>query len=248
MKKLLAGNWKMNCSLDEAKLLIADVINGVYQNQGVQERCEVVIFPPAIYLPTVRHALGNHTLISFGAQDCSGHENGAYTGEISAAMLKDSSCSHIIVGHSERRRHHAESNADVKSKAAQVHKNGMIAIICVGETQAERDEGRAEEVVMTQLESCLPMGAHAMNTVVAYEPIWAIGTGNTASDNDIKFMHSFIRGCLEEKLADGANMRILYGGSVNAENGPGILNIANVDGVLVGGASLKAESFLAIAG
>lgn len=248
MKKLLAGNWKMNCSLEEAKLLIADVINGVYQNQAVQEKCDIVIFPPAIYLPTVRHALGNHTLISFGAQDCSAYENGAYTGDISATMLKDSSCSHIIVGHSERRKYHFETSADVKAKASLVHKSGMVAIICVGETGAERDEGRAEEVVMTQLEESLPASAHARNTVIAYEPIWAIGTGNTASDNDIKFMHSFIRGCLEEKLADGANMRILYGGSVNAENGPEILNTPNVDGVLVGGASLKAESFLAIAG
>lgn len=238
----------MNCSLEEAKLLIADVINGVYQNQGLQSDNEFVIFPPFIYLPTVRHALGNHTFISFGAQDCSCFERGAYTGDISAPMLRDSACSYVIVGHSERRKNHGETNADVKAKAEQVQKSGMTAIICIGETQEQRDEGLAEEVVQTQLFESLPPGSHARNTVIAYEPVWAIGTGKTASDNDILFMHSFIRGCLEEKLADAGNMRILYGGSVNPENGPGILKIANVDGVLVGGASLKATDFLAVAG
>lgn len=248
MKKLIAGNWKMNCSLEEAKLLIADVINGVYQNQGLQGENEFVIFPPFIYLPTVRHALGNHTFISFGAQDCSAYENGAYTGDISAGMLRDSACTYIIVGHSERRKYHCETNADVKAKAGQVVKNGMTAIVCIGETQEERDEGRAEEVVQKQLLESLPAGGHARNTVIAYEPVWAIGTGKTASESDILLMHSFIRGVLEEKLADGANMRILYGGSVNPQNGPGILKTPNVDGVLVGGASLKAADFLAIAG
>jgi triosephosphate isomerase len=248
MKKLIAGNWKMNCSLEEAKLLIADVINGVYQNEAVQDNNEFVIFPPFIYLPTVRHALGNHTFISFGAQDCSGHENGAYTGDISAAMLKDSACTYVITGHSERRKHHGETNADVKAKAGQGIKSGLNVIVCVGETQEERDAGRAEEVVQKQLLESLPAGAHARNTVIAYEPVWAIGTGNTASSNDILFMHSFIRAALEEKLADAANMRILYGGSVTPENGPGILKTPNVDGVLVGGASLKASDFLAIAG
>lgn len=238
----------MNCSLEEAKLLIADVINGVYQNQGLQSENEFVLFPPAIYLSTVRHALGNHTFISFGAQDCSGFESGPYTGDISAPMLKDSACNYVIVGHSERRKNHGETNADVKAKAKQVQKSGMTAVICIGETQEQRDEGLAEETVMNQLFESLPPGSHAGNTVIAYEPIWAIGTGKTASDNDILFMHSFIRGCLEEKLADAGNMRILYGGSVNPKNGPNILKIANVDGVLVGGASLKATDFLAVAG
>ncbi|MCD8497314.1 MAG: triose-phosphate isomerase [Alphaproteobacteria bacterium] len=248
MKKLIAGNWKMNCSLEEAKLLIADVINGVYQNQALQGDNEFVIFPPFIYLPTVRHALGNHTFISFGAQDCSPHDKGAYTGDISASMLKDSACTYAIAGHSERRKYHCESNADIKAKAEQVIKNGMTAIVCIGETQEERDGGRAEEVVQKQLFESLPAGAHARNTVIAYEPVWAIGTGKTASETDILMMHSFIREALEEKLADAENMRILYGGSVNPENGPGILKTPNVDGVLVGGASLKAQDFLAIAG
>ncbi|MCD8562608.1 MAG: triose-phosphate isomerase [Alphaproteobacteria bacterium] len=238
----------MNCSLEEAKLLIADVINGVYQNQGLQSDNEFVIFPPFIYLPTVRHALGNHTFISFGAQDCAPYDSGAYTGDISAGMLKDSACTYVIAGHSERRKYHGETNEIVNAKAAQIIKNGMSAIICVGETQGERDAGRAEEVVQKQIAESLPAGAHARNTVIAYEPVWAIGTGNTASESDVLFMHSFIRGILEEKLADAENMRILYGGSVNPQNGPGLLKIPNVDGVLVGGASLKASDFLAIAG
>lgn len=246
MKKLIAGNWKMNCSLEEAKVLIADVINGIYKEPELQEFCDFVVLPSYIYLPTVRHALANHSFLEFGAQDCSMQDNGAHTGDISAAMLKDSACRYVIAGHSERRQNHGESNDVVKAKAAQIHKNGMTAIVCVGETLEEREAGNEQAVVERQISESLPSSANARNTVIAYEPVWAIGTGKVAKPGDVRVMHSFIRALVEEKLADGENLRILYGGSVKPENAAEILKISDVNGALVGGASLKAEEFLAI--
>ena len=247
MKKLIAGNWKMNCSLDDAKGLIADVINGLYQQNNLYRDCEFLVCPPYIYLPTIRHASLNHGLITFGAQDCSEHDNGAYTGDISAAMLKESACSYVICGHSERRENHKENDTIVKAKAEKIVQNGMSAIICVGESETQREFGQAVETVLKQVNACLPEGATAENVVVAYEPVWAIGTGNTPSLDDILEMHLAIREKLKEKLADGANIRILYGGSVNPENAGDILNLDHVNGALIGGASLKAQSFLGIA-
>lgn len=247
MKKLIAGNWKMNCSLEDAKGLIADILNGIYQNQHLREHCEFLVCPSYIYLPTIRHAALNHGLLSIGAQDCSVEDNGAFTGDISALMLKESECQYVICGHSERREHHKETDEIVKSKAAKIINNKMTAIICVGESETQRDFGQAVQTVLMQVEQCLPDGATADNIVIAYEPIWAIGTGKTAEDSDIAEMHNAIREKLKEKLADGANIRILYGGSVKPENAGNILNIENVNGALIGGASLKAESFLGIA-
>lgn len=247
MKKLIAGNWKMNCSLDDAKGLIADIINGIHQHDYLRERCEFLVCPPFIYLPTIRHAALNHGLLSFGAQDCSAEDNGAYTGDISAFMLRGSECQYVICGHSERRDYHKETDLRVKEKAQKIIDNDMTAIICVGESETQREFGQALQTVLAQVEKCLPDGATAKNTVIAYEPVWAIGTGKTASNEDIAEMHNAIREKLKEKLAEGANIRILYGGSVKPENAGDILNIQNVDGALIGGASLQAESFLGIA-
>lgn len=247
MKKLIAGNWKMNCSLDDAKGLIADIINGIHMNPRLSENCDFLIFPPYIYLSTVRHASLNHGLMSFGAQNCSKQDNGAFTGDISATMLKESGCTHVICGHSERREHHKENDALIKAKAAKIIENGMCAIICVGESETQREYEQHIETVLKQVENCIPASATADNIVIAYEPVWAIGTGKVASLNDITEMHGAIRNKLKEMLADGANIRILYGGSVKPENAGDIFNLNHVNGALIGGASLKADSFLGIA-
>lgn len=247
MKKLIAGNWKMNCSLEDAKILIADTINAIHINEKLLDTCEFLVCPSFIYMPTIRHAVLNHGVLSFGAQDCSDQDNGAFTGDISAEMLKESGCQYVIVGHSERRQFHQEDNALIKAKASKVLKNDMCAIICVGETEAQRESGKALDVVLSQLEACLPDAVNGQNVVIAYEPVWAIGTGKVATSADIAEVHTAIREKLKEKLADGANIRILYGGSVKPENAGDILNIPDVNGALIGGASLQARSFIGIA-
>lgn len=247
MKKLIVGNWKMNGTLQDAKGLIADIINGIHLDIELLNKYEFLVCPPYIYMPTIRHAVFNHGYLSFGSQDCSQFENGAYTGDISASMLKDSECQYVICGHSERREIHKESDAVVQAKARRIIENNMKAIICVGETDTQREFGQEIEAVTSQVEKCLPEGANAENIVIAYEPVWAIGTGKVPSLQDIYKMHEAIQQKLKEKLADGANIRILYGGSVKPENAGDILNMHNVHGALIGGASLKAESFLGIA-
>lgn len=178
--------------------------------------------------------------LSVGGQDCHAEKSGAFTGNVSAAMLKDQGCTHVIVGHSERRALHGETSEMVAAKARAVHAEGMTAIICVGETDAERTAGKAESVVTDQLKKSIPGEATPGNTVVAYEPVWAIGTGKTASPDDIRQMHALIRGQVGE-------ISILYGGSVKGTNAKEIMSTPNVDGVLVGGASLKAGEFIDIA-
>lgn len=247
MRNLIAGNWKMNCTLQEAKELIADIINGLYTRPQLEDDNEFLVCPPYIYLPTIRHAVLNHNFLSFGAQDCSAQENGAHTGDISAAMLHDSGCNYVIVGHSERRADHKESDELVAEKVLKVVKNKMTAILCVGETEAEREAGQQDVVVGRQLDAALNERYDSQNLVIAYEPVWAIGTGKTAQREDIESMHGFIRKKLQERLADGKNIRILYGGSVKPDNAGDILSIENVNGCLIGGASLKAESFIGIA-
>ena len=247
MKKLIAGNWKMNGTLDEAKALIAAVVNGIHENEALLETCEFVVCPPAIHLGVVRHALKTVKTVALGAQDCSAFENGAYTGDISASMLKDGRCSHVIVGHSERRQHFGDTDESVAAKAAKAHKSGLVAIICVGETETQREEGQERDVVARQLKGSIPASATAANTVIAYEPVWAIGTGKTATPADVKAMHGFIREKLKEQVENPQNMRILYGGSMKPENAGELLATPNVDGGLIGGASLKAEHFLGIA-
>lgn len=235
--KLIVGNWKMN-GLREDAAKRAQAIGEAAQAEG-REAFDIVLCPPATLLSEVRAAAGK--AVALGAQDCHHKDFGAYTGNISALMLKDAGCSYVILGHSERRQLQGETSEQVAAKAHAALNAGLVAIICVGETDAERTAGQQNDVVAAQLEASLPEGANKDNTVIAYEPVWAIGTGKTASAEDVRAMHAHIR-----EIA-GVGMRILYGGSVKAANAAEILHTENVDGVLVGGASLIAEDFLAIA-
>jgi triosephosphate isomerase len=247
MKKLIAGNWKMNGSLDDARFLIADIVNGIHGRQELLETCEFVVCPPFVHIPSVRHALHNTTYVAFGGQDCSSFDDGAYTGDVSAAMLKDIGASYVILGHSERRQYHGETDSIVSQKAQRAHKHGLVTIICVGESDEQRELGQQEDVVAAQLEGSIPACATAQNTVIAYEPVWAIGTGKTATPDDVRSMHAFIRKKIKEKVADSEKLRILYGGSMKPDNAAELLATENVDGGLIGGASLKADQFLGIA-
>lgn len=236
MKKLVAGNWKMNTDQNSAGQLLSDLKN------MSSSSADILVCPPFVYLSQAVEALAG-SAVAVGAQDCAAHENGAYTGDISAAMLRDIGCSHVILGHSERRHGHGESDETVKQKAALAHQNGLTAIICVGETDGEREAGREQEVVAQQLTNSIPEGASAANTVIAYEPVWAIGTGKTASPEDVKVMHGFIREHLKETLANSEETLILYGGSMKPDNAEALLATPNVDGGLIGGASLKPDQF-----
>jgi len=246
MKKLIAGNWKMNGSVQENASLVSAITEGLEKQSSILSACDLLICPPAIYISELSDICERHN-VSLGAQDCSIYESGAYTGEISAPMLKEIGCTYAILGHSERRQYHDESNETVAAKAKTANENGLVSIICVGETEGEREAGAAEAIVERQLLESLPETASIDNTVIAYEPVWAIGTGKTASAEDAQKMHSFIRGKLKEKLANGEKMRILYGGSMKPENAGELLSMPDIDGGLIGGASLKAEQFLAIA-
>ncbi len=250
-KKLIAGNWKMNGSIEDAKSLIADIANGLHREPELLDKADFLVCPPFVHINIIRHALFTLDTVDFGAQDCSAHENGAYTGDISAAMLADAQCSYVILGHSERRHGLGETNQMIADKAACAHENNLTTIICVGETEAERDAGKEIDVVLEQLEGSIPSGVDAKNLVIAYEPVWAIGTGKTAMSKDVDVMHRFIRECLQNNIHNGLedfeNIRILYGGSVKPDNANVLLNIPNVDGALIGGASLKAQDFLGIA-
>ncbi len=235
----------MNGSVSAARALVKDIAAGL---GDLPQRCDFVVCPPAIHLEiALDHIRQAKVQVAVGGQDCAMTENGAFTGDISAEMLADFGCSYVILGHSERRQHHKESNEIVAAKAAIAHKKGLVAIICVGERENERDAGVEQDVVAAQLAGSLPSSAAAGNTVIAYEPVWAIGTGKTATPEDVRAMHKFIRANLKEKLEDFAQMRILYGGSVKPENAAALLSIENVDGALIGGASLKADQYLGIA-
>ncbi len=236
-KKLIAGNWKMNGTLSDAKALAGAII-------PPSDKVEICICPPYLHLTTVSAAKPDS--VGLGAQDCSLKDNGAFTGDISTAMLKDVGCAYVILGHSERRQYHGETDTLVAAKAQKAHDTGLVTIICVGETEGERTAGIQNAVVVSQLAASIPNTANAQNLVVAYEPVWAIGTGKTATLDDIADMHAVIRKFLQEKLDNSAAIRILYGGSVKADNAKEILAVDNVDGALVGGASLKPDQFLAI--
>ncbi len=244
MKKLIAGNWKMNGTEQSSDALIVAVEEAIQKNPAVLEQCDFVVCPPFLYLPMVKDKT---SVVAVGGQDCSDRENGAFTGDISATMLKDIGATYVILGHSERRQYHAESDVLVAAKAQMANAAGLITIICVGETEAEREAGAQNDVVGSQLKASLPQGVNAQNTVIAYEPVWAIGTGKTATAEDIRAMHAFIREKLVQTLADGANIRILYGGSVKPANAAEIFGVPNVDGALIGGASLKADDYMGIA-
>ena len=246
MKKLIAGNWKMNGNRDAARALIAGIINGFSVEDGVLERADILVCPPSLYIRDVHHALAGFPKIVLGAQDCSAHENGAYTGELSAEMLKDAGCSYVILGHSERRQHHGESDSLIAQKTQKALEAGITPIICVGETQSQREEGAAERVVEAQITGSIPDLGAAHEIVVAYEPVWAIGTGKTATPQDVTIMHGFIRDSLKALVDESYKVRILYGGSMKPENASELLACENVDGGLIGGASLNAEQFLSI--
>jgi len=243
VKPLVAGNWKMN-GLRRDAVALAGALAERMRREG-PPRCAVVVCPPAVMLQTVGEAIAGSG-IGLGAQDCHARPSGAHTGDISAPMLADAGCSHVIVGHSERRADHDETDAMVRAKAAAAQGCGLMAIICVGETLAERDAGQALAVVRRQLDGSLPPGATAANTVIAYEPVWAIGTGRTPKSPEIAEVHAAIRAAIAGRVAGAATVPILYGGSVKAENAAEILAIAEVGGALVGGASLNAADFWTI--
>lgn len=242
--KLIVGNWKMNGLSADSHALAAELALSYKSRKSA--RFDMVLCPPFTQIAAVGGVIAD-TGIGLGGQNCHTAVSGAHTGDIAAQMLKDAGCTHVILGHSERRHHHKESSALVLEKVAAAHAAGLVAIVCVGETDEERTHGRAEEVVTEQLRASIPETATAENTVVAYEPVWAIGTGKTASSEDIRHMHALIRAKVSEKVKNGAWLRLLYGGSVKQGNAGEILSTANVDGVLVGGASLKAVEFWGIA-
>jgi triosephosphate isomerase len=243
IRPLIAGNWKMNglkASAAEFEAMLAGA--GAFA-----DKADLLVCPPATLVAAfAEKAKGKG--VAVGAQDCHQNASGAHTGDLSAEMLVDAGASAIIVGHSERRADHGESDALVRQKAEAAWRAGVAAIVCVGETRAQRDAGQTLDVCGRQLSGSLPDGATAANLVVAYEPVWAIGTGLTPTTADVEEVHRFIRQKLSERFkAEGGRMRILYGGSVKPSNAKDLMAVANVNGALVGGASLKASDFLAIA-
>jgi triosephosphate isomerase len=241
MRSLVAGNWKMNGTAADCGKL-SDLKAALEQKAPA---CDVLICPPATMIAqAVWHV---KDAFAIGGQDCHAEASGAFTGDISAEMLKAAGASHVIVGHSERRQYHGEKDADVAAKAKAAWRAGLVAIICIGETLAEREANQANAVCHTQVMGSVPDGATAANTVLAYEPVWAIGTGKIPSFDDIKAMHTHLRGCLGERCgAAGGQMLILYGGSVKPDNAAAILALPDVGGALVGGASLKVADFMGI--
>jgi len=235
-KPIVVGNWKMNGLRSESDALVRDLLRGL-SGKGTLGVC-----PPATLLSMVSGLV----TIGLGGQDCSTETAGAFTGDISAPMLRDAGCSLTLVGHSERRHGYGETDALVKAKAEAAFEAGLNVILCIGETEAEWDAGETLSVLDRQLGGSLPGGANADNLIIAYEPVWAIGTGKTPTMDDIAETHAHLRTTLTSLVPTGAEMAILYGGSVKAANAGDILAITNVDGALVGGASLKAEEFLAI--
>ena len=247
-RKLIAGNWKMHGSLTSNAGLLAGISAGIGAESGAPQ-CEVAVCVPAPYLAQCQSLLQDSRL-AWGAQDVSAHAAGAYTGEISAAMLQDFGCRFVIVGHSERRAYHGETSAVVAHKAQRALAAGLVPIVCVGETLAERESGATGAVVQEQLQAVLEVvapvdTAQLKNLVLAYEPVWAIGTGRTATPEQAQAVHAFIRQSLTQQGA--GQVRILYGGSVKAGNAASLFAQPDIDGALVGGASLVAQEFLNIA-
>jgi triosephosphate isomerase len=244
IRPLIAGNWKMNglkACLGEFEAMLAGAAE-------TAAKADLLVCPPATLIAAFADKARGSKALKVGAQDCHPGASGAHTGDISAEMLADAGASAIIVGHSERRADHGESDALVRQKAEAVWRAGLTAIVCIGETQKQRDAGQTLEICRGQLEMSLPDGVRAGNTVVAYEPVWAIGTGLTPTTRDVQQIHAFIRELLVARFnAEGTRIRILYGGSVKPSNAGELMAVANVNGALVGGASLKAADFLAIA-
>ena len=243
MRALIAGNWKMNTLRSDAQTLAQALVDrcGAEGDPG----SDLLVCPPVTGLQTVGDVVKG-TPVALGAQDCHPDSFGAHTGDINAQMLADSGCTHVIVGHSERRADHGESNALVKDKAAAAQNQGLTAIICVGETLEQRDTGETLAVITNQITGSLPEQSKATDTVIAYEPVWAIGTGRTPTLEQIVEVHDHMRALLAKHMSDSKAVRLLYGGSVNPGNAKEILAVENVNGGLVGGASLKADDFWTI--
>ena len=247
-RPLIVGNWKMNGTAAFAADLAGALADRLADAGDIG--FDLLVCPPAILIPAAHAAAGTGSgtpSLAIGGQDCHPDTAGAHTGDMSVEMLRDAGCSYVIVGHSERRADHGESDELVQSKALAAQAGGLIPIVCVGETLAERDGGKAVEVVTGQLAGSVPTGSSAANLVIAYEPVWAIGTGRTPTLGDISEVHDAIRKCLGSLAKDAGNVRLLYGGSVKPENAAEILSVSNVNGALVGGASLKAGDFWGIA-
>ncbi|MBU3649853.1 MAG: triose-phosphate isomerase [Limnohabitans sp.] len=244
-RKLIAGNWKMNGSLAANTQLVQGVRAGLAQAlEG--KACDVAVCVPAPYLAQVAGLLGDSG-VALGAQDVSAHEQGAYTGEVSAAMLRDFATRYAIVGHSERRQYHGETDDTVATKTQRALAAGITPIVCVGETLAERDAGRTEEVVKRQLAAVIHLNGHCISEiVVAYEPVWAIGTGKTATPEQAQAVHAVLRAQLKAATEHADRVHILYGGSMNAANAAELLAQPDIDGGLIGGAALKPTDFLSI--
>jgi triosephosphate isomerase len=242
MRALLAGNWKMNglrASLAEIRALKRSIGN-------TRPTIDILICPPATLIAEAAKTVEDAP-IDIGAQDCHAEIAGAFTGDISAEMLRDAGAMAVILGHSERRQYHGETDAMVAAKVAAAHRAGLMAILCIGESEQQRGRGQAKTVVKRQLTGSTNANVKPAELVIAYEPVWAIGTGRTAGPQDIAEMHEFIRAQLHERFGEeGAAIRILYGGSVKPDNAAEILSLAGVNGALVGGASLKAADFLSI--
>lgn len=237
-RPLIVGNWKMNgltASLGEATALAGKVT-------AQMPAAELGLCPPATLVAAMAAALKG-TGIGVGGQDCHAKASGAHTGDISAEALKDAGATYVLAGHSERRTDHAETDAAVRAKAQAAHRAGLVAIVCVGETLAQRDANETLKVVSAQLRGSLPDDATAANTVVAYEPVWAIGTGRTPTEAQVAEVHAAMRQELKARFDDGEGFRLLYGGSVKPDNAKSLMAVADVDGALVGGASLKANDF-----
>ncbi|TVR99588.1 MAG: triose-phosphate isomerase [Rhodospirillales bacterium] len=243
---LIAGNWKMN-GLQSDGLALASAL-ATHMRGTSDPAFEMLVCPPFTLISKVVDAVAGSG-IQVGGQDCHAAEKGAHTGDTSAWMLKDLGCTYAIVGHSERRTDHGENDATVKAKAEAALAAGLRAIVCIGETLEERDAGKTLDVNRTQLHGSLPAGATAENTVIAYEPVWAIGTGRTATPEQAQEVHAMIRSELVGKLGQGVAdaMRVLYGGSMNPKNAKELLAQQDIDGGLIGGASLKADDFWAVA-
>ena len=255
MRQLIAGNWKMHGLAADAVALAKGVAAGAPgsthgsaqgSTQGISQGlpCDVLVCPPSVHVAAVAQAVAGSP-VAVGGQDCHPEKQGAHTGDVSAPMLRDIGATWVILGHSERRQNHAETDALVRAKTLAAVAAGLTPIVCVGETEDQRTSGRETEVVGGQLAGSLPEG---FTGVVAYEPVWAIGTGKTATEDDVAAMHGFIRQQLVRQFgAAGNGILILYGGSVRPANAASLLAVPNVGGALVGGASLKADDFLAIA-
>ena len=242
-KKLIAGNWKMNCLRNDAIDLVNNIIDAAKDNQ-----CDLLVCPPYTLLHVIND-ITKDSNVMLGAQDSDIASFGAHTGDICAEMLKDAGCSHVIVGHSERRTDHGECNEFICEKAKIVHNAGMKAIICIGESEEERANGMTMAVLSTQLDGSVPNSANSENTVIAYEPIWAIGTGKVSTAKDAEDVHDHIRNYIASKLGHkiASSITIIYGGSMKPNNAGELLSQENIDGGLIGGAALNANDFISIA-